>query len=166
MRALKSYGRFGVLCALIVAATLLWQGFPAAGQAKDPLVGNWLLNRGKSEFYPDTTLQSRTVMFEAVDNGLHFLQKTVTDRGNTVESEYTAKFDGKDYPISGSTLDTVSIKRVDANTVERIGKIQGKQVETATIQASGGGEMLTITTTGSFDGDDYSSTQVFDRQGK
>jgi len=130
------------------------------------LVGNWLLNRGKSEFYPDNGLQSRTLQVTAAGNGIRFLQKTVTDRGNTVESEYTAGYDGKDAPITGSTLDTVSLKRVDANTVERIGKIGGKQVEKVSMKLSGGGEVLTIVTDGSLDGDTYGSTQVYDRQGK
>jgi hypothetical protein len=163
---MKSYLRHAAVAALIMGAALLWQGLPAEGQGKDPLVGKWMLNRGQSAFNPDNDLQSRSVEFTAVSNGIHFLQRTVTGRGNTVESEYTATYDGKDASISGSTLDTVSLKRVDANTIQRIGKIGGKQVETATMKISGGGEVLTIVTDGEVDGDAYGSTQVFDRQGK
>jgi hypothetical protein len=134
------------------------------GQTKDPLVGTWELNRGKSEFNPDNTLQTRTLEFTAKDGGINFVQKTVTDRGNTVQSDYSAKYDERDVPISGSQLDSVALKRVDANTVQRTGKMGGKVVETATLKISNGGKTLTIATKGSIDGDDYSSTQVFEKQ--
>ena len=148
--------------ALVLGIALITQGLFA--QTKDPLVGTWELNRAKSEFNPDNTLQTRTVEFTAKDGGVTFLQRTVTDRGNTVQSDYTAKFDEKDVPISGSQLDSVALKRVDANTVQRTGKMGSKVVETATLKISNGGKTLTITTKGSIDGDEYSSTQVFEKQ--
>ena len=145
-----------------LALALTSQGLYA--QTKDPLVGTWELNRAKSEFNPDNTLQTRTVEFTAKDGGVTFLQRTVTDRGNTVQSDYTAKFDEKDVPISGSQLDSVALKRLDANTVQRTGKMGSKVVETATLKISNGGKTLTITTKGSIDGDEYSSTQVFEKR--
>ena len=145
-------------------ALLLLMVALASGQGKDSLLGMWQLDRAKSEFNPDNTLQSRTVEFAAKDGGISFVQRTVTDRGNTVQSDYTAQYDGKDAPISGSQLDTVALKRIDANTVERAGKIKGQAVETATLKISNGGKTLTIVTKGSIDGDAYSSTQVFDKQ--
>jgi len=78
--------------------------------------------------------------------------------------EYTARFDGSDYPISNSILSTVSLKRVDDRTVERTGKIQGQVVETETGTVSGDGKVLTVTTKGNRDGTEYSSVQVYDRQ--
>lgn len=133
-------------------------------QSKDPLVGAWQINRAKSEFMPDNTLQNRTIAIEAKGNGISAVQQTVVEAGNTVTSEYAAGYDGKDSPISGSLLDTVALKRVNANTVERTGKIRGQTVETATMTVSADGKVLTIATKGSVDGNDYSSTQVFDRQ--
>jgi hypothetical protein len=137
---------------------------PAFGQAKDGLVGTWNLDRGKSVYEPDTTLQSRMLIIEAKDSGISFVQKTVTDRGNTVQADFAAKYDSKDVPISGSQLDTVALKRVDANTVERTGKIKNAAVETMTLKLSNGGKTLTMTTKGTIDGDEYSSTQVFEKQ--
>ena len=143
---------------------LMLLGALAFAQSKDPLVGTWALDRAKSEFMPDNTLQSRTVEFTAKDGGVAFLQKTVTDRGNTVQSDFTAKYDGKDVPISGSQLDTVALKRMDPNTFERSGKIKGMVVETVTMKVSNGGKTLMVVTKGSIDGDDYSSTQVYEKQ--
>ena len=136
----------------------------AFGQAKDALVGNWVLDRGKSSFEPDTALLNRSLSFEAKDGGVSFNQKTVQGNGNTTEINFTAKFDGKDVPIEGSQLDTVALKRVDANTVERTGKVKGQVAENVTMKVSNGGKMLTITTKGSIEGVDYSSTQVYQKQ--
>jgi len=152
------------LITVMAGVTLFLHGLPALGQAKDSLLGNWVLDRGNSVFDPDTTLQSRTVSFEAKDGGISFLQKTVTDRGNTVQSDYVAKYDSKDVPINGSQLASVALKRIDASTVERSGKISGKVVETATMKVSNGGKTLTITTRGAVDEVDYSSTQVYLKQ--
>jgi hypothetical protein len=137
---------------------------PAFSQAKDGLVGTWNLDRGKSVYEPDTTLQSRMLIIEAKDGGISFVQKTVTERGNTVQADFTAKYDSKDVPISGSQLDSVALKRVDANTVERSGKIKNAVVETMTLKLSNAGKTLTMTTKGTIEGDDYSSTQVFEKQ--
>jgi hypothetical protein len=160
----RNVARMLGLTATLVGAALFLNGQLAFGQATEPLVGNWVLDRGKSTFEPDSTMQGRTVMIEAKDGGISFVQKTVTDRGNTVQSDFVAKFDGKDAPISASQLDTVALKRVDANTVERTGKVQGKQVEMCTMKLSNGGKTLTIITKGSVDGIDYSSTQVFQKE--
>ena len=152
----RNHARCLGLIALTVAIAL--------AQSKDPLIGNWQINRAKSEFMPDNTLQNRTITIEAKGNGISAVQQTVVEAGNTVTSEYSAGYDGKDSPISGSLLDTVALKRVNANTVERTGKIRGQAVETATMAVSANGKVLTIATKGSVDGNDYSSTQVFDRQ--
>jgi hypothetical protein len=152
----RTYARRLGLVALAVGIAL--------AQSKDPLIGNWQINRAKSEFMPDNTLQNRTITIEAKGSGISAVQQTVVEAGNTVTSEYAAGYDGKDSPISGSLLDTVALKRVNANTIERTGKIRGQAVETATMTVGADGKVLTITTRGSVDGNDYSSTQVFDRQ--
>jgi hypothetical protein len=153
-----------LLTAFVLATAFVSTAPAAFAQAKDGLVGNWTLERGKSTFEPDNDLQNRSLEITAKDGGMGFLQRTVTGRGNTVQIEFDAKYDSKDVPISGSQLDTVALKRVDANTVERAGKIKGKVVETVSFKLSNGGKTLTMTTKGSIDGDDYSSTQVFEKQ--
>lgn len=154
---------FNRSAAVLAAALVLLSGL-TWGQAKDSLLGNWVLDRGKSVFDPDTTLLSRSLSFEAKDGGVSFLQKTVQANGNTVQIDYGAKYDSKDVPISGSQLDTVALKRVNANTVERTGKIKGQVAETVTMVVSNGGKTLTLTTKGSIDGVDYSSTQVYTKE--
>ena len=53
---------------------------------------------------------------------------------------------------------------MNANTVERTGKIKGQVAETVIMKLSGGGKVLALTTKGSIDGVDYNSTQVYERQ--
>jgi len=152
-----------VITALIFGMAVVPDGILFA-QAKDPLIGQWMLNRGKSEYHPDSTLQSRTLELTVKDGGVSFVQKTVTDRGNTVTIDFTAKYDDKDVPISGSQLDTVALKKIDGTTVQRSGKTRGMVTETVTMKLSADGKTLTVTTKGSADGDDYSSMQVFEKQ--
>src|SRR5512138_1219660 len=103
---------------LTAALAALYVG-AAVGQTPDPTLGTWQLNRGKSDFQPPNTLSGRTITFETTAAGVRVVQRTITQQGNTVEIEYVANYDGKDVPISNSPLDTVSLKRVNPNVVER-----------------------------------------------
>jgi hypothetical protein len=149
----------------ILAVALLASALSLPGQSKDPLIGAWILDGTKSTFDPGPApAGTRTMIFKAVENG--FTHTTNTTGGFLdVSLEYTAKYDGKDYKMDPeSPLDTVSLKRIDANTVERTGKIRGKVVETMTMKVSPDGKTLTVTTKGSYQGDDYSSIQILDKQ--
>jgi len=143
---------------------------PALGQSqqgKDLLIGVWELDLSKSDFTPETAIRVRTMVFSPVDNGVACKITTTTERGNgrvTTDSSYTARYDNKDVPIDSPSLDTVALRKIDANTYERTGKIRGKAVETASMKVSMDGKILIVTTTGSIDGQDYSSTQEFVRQ--
>ncbi len=51
--------------------------------------------------------------------------------GNSPHVQYDAKFDGKDYPVTGLPYaDTVSVKRIDAKTVQSALKKGGQVVMT------------------------------------
>jgi len=126
----------------------------AVGAAKDPLFGTWVLDRAQSTF-SDNPVDQRTMTFEAASGGgIRHVVETVRQAANngfpvSYELAYTAKFDGKEYPAgSGSTLDTVSLKRIDAQTIERTGRIKGQTIEVARWLLSPDGRVLTITTNG------------------
>jgi hypothetical protein len=138
----------------------------------DPILGTWTLNRALSRYVPGPPPEKRTVTFTMVDDTLK--ESTETTRafrsefqagglGGTETSDYTAKFDGTFVPISNSGLSFVALKRVDARTIERTGRVGKDVVETSTRVVSPDGKRLTITTQGTSDGMDYSSVQVFDR---
>ena len=154
----------------VIAAAFCLVERPALGQSKqvkDLLIGVWELDLSKSDFTPETTIRVRTMVFSPVDNGVACKITTITERGNgrvTTEITYTARYDNKDVPIESPSLDTVALRKIDANTYGRTGKIRGKAAETATMKVSMDGKLLIVTTTGSIEGQDYSSTQLFVRQ--
>lgn len=136
-----------------------------ATQAKDPFLGNWLMDSDHSTFVPGPVPEGRTMTIEMKDGEFHHLTETPnTFLGNSEDIEYTAKFDGKDYPITGTGLDTVSLKRMDSHTIDRTGKVRGKESETCTMKVSPDGKTLTMTVDGVYNGTHYRSTQVFTRQ--
>jgi hypothetical protein len=141
---------------------------PLSAQSKDPLIGTWTLDLGKSSFVPDNPPLKRTIVFTEKDGGIRCVIRTTArgglENGMVSESAYTAKYDAKDYDISESVLDTVSLKKIDTNTIERTGKTGGMVAETATMKISQDGKVLTITTKGSVGRLDYSSLQVYQKQ--
>ena len=152
----------------VVAGFVFLSGSPAfaqTAQAKnDPFVGTWVLNRAKSEFSGNVPEKRKTTFDITADGSIKHVTETVVANGSTDRVEYTAKLDGKDVPILNSFLSVVSLKRIDARTVERTGKLRGMVVETSTRTVSADGQTLTITTMGDNDGNEYSSTQVFERE--
>jgi len=152
----------------LIAVAALLVAAAAFAQTKDPLIGSWRLNRAKSTF-STAPPASRTMKFEPAVDGIRHVTETYVNNGSGTDegvhvAQYTAKFDGQDNVIQGSALDTVALKRVSARVVERTGKVAGKVVETQTWSVSADGKVLTITTKGSNDGQDYSRVEVLDRQ--
>ena len=135
--------------------------------AKDPVIGKWVLDPVTSTF-SGAVPEKRILTFEAVGaDAIKQIVDTTGANGATDRSEFTAKFDGKDVPITNSVLDFVSLKRVSPTKVERYGKRRSSKdeiVETQTRELSADGKTLTVTTKGmDFDGNEYSSSQVFKR---
>ena len=156
---------------LLLGASLVFQSAPAFAQAKgDPLLGTWVLNLSKSTFEGIAAPGKRTMTFTAQGAAIKHVIATVTagPAGTVVagSNEYTAKLDGTDVLIAGSFLDTVALKRIDARTIERTGKVMGMVVETMTWTVSADGKTLTVTTKGTNPTTEvaYTSLQVFDRQ--
>ena len=160
------FKRVGVVLSLAFALAI--QSRVSRGQTLDPLVGTWTLDVFKSTYYTGEPPLRRTITFEAVADGLKQTMETTRQGFNiseTAKVEYTAKLDGKDYPIKNSGLDTVALKRINPTTVERIGKIKDKATETATMKLSNNNRTLTITTRGTTDtGAEYRRDEVFNRQ--
>jgi len=113
------------------------------------LPGTWKLNVAKSKYSPGPAPQSNTVKFAAVDGGIKLVADGVDSQGKKTHNEYTAKYDGKDYPETGNpNVDTISIKRIDANTIETIAKKGGKVMVTSRTVVSNGGKLRTTTQNG------------------
>lgn len=149
--------------ALFVGALLGVSALAFAAGASDPVVGTWTLNVAKSS--GGAVPRSDTRSYAQVENGIKFSMKRVTAEGRQVSAETTYKYDGKDYPLTGSPdYDTVSAKRVATNTVEITQKKSGKVVGTSRRTVSKDGKTLTLVTRSTnAKGEVVSSTLVFDR---
>jgi hypothetical protein len=83
------------------------------------------------------------------DNGLTLMYKAVPDgisMSDQTGESYTAKFDGKDYPVKGDPgTDMVSVKRIDANTFEETFKKNGKVVSVNHIAIAADGKTGNVT---------------------
>jgi len=115
-----------------VLATLLLFAFVsiaalAQTPAKPVFVGTWRLDPAKSKYSPGPTPKSQVAVIDAVDGGMKVVSDRVEADGQKVHFEWTAKFDGKDYPVKGdASRDAVSVKKVDDYNLEITNKKGGK----------------------------------------
>ncbi len=135
-------------------------------QTSDPRVGDWKLNAAKSKYSPGPAPQSLTLKIEASGQGEKATAEFVNADGSRTTTQYTANFDGKDYPLTGSQMaDTVSLKRIDARTTERTDKKGSKVAQTLTRVVSQDGKTMTVTTKGTnAQGQAVNNVIVFDKQ--
>ena len=153
-----------ILC-LAAALSVAFSLGAGAADSKDPLDGTWLLNVEKSTFKvaPGPKGQTRTY---STHNGV----EKMTARGVSWDKKptlvrYEARYDGKDYDITGSLGgDKISLRRIDAMTTESTQKREGKAVIVATRTVSGDGKTLTVVSKGTTaEGQTIDSTLIFER---
>lgn len=138
----------------------------SAADVPDPAIGTWTLNVAKSKFAPGPAPRSQTRTYEETARGETWTAKTVAADGAERSTQCTFEFDGKDYPVTGSSIyDTLSLKRLNARTAAFQGKKAGKVTETGTRKVSADGKVLTVSMKGTdAKGAPFSAVQVFDKQ--
>ncbi|HVS21626.1 MAG TPA: hypothetical protein VHD88_07245, partial [Pyrinomonadaceae bacterium] len=85
--------------------------------------------------------------------------------GKATHSEWTGKFDGKDYPVTGDpTSDGRSYKKVDDRTMDFAVKKGGKTTITGHIAVAADGKSRTVTTSGTTPkGKKFKNMAVYDK---
>lgn len=128
--------------------------------------GTWKLNAERSRFNPGPPPRSVTTRFEPSGDGVNWSSERVAADGQRTLARYTARYDGKDYPISGSpSADTISLRRIDSRTTERVNKRDGKIVSVETRRVAADGNSYVTTVTGkTAKGEAIDHVMVFDRQ--
>jgi hypothetical protein len=136
--------------------------------AADNSLGTWKRNMEKSKFTNPgpNAVKSLTVVNEASEGGR---KQTVTGEradGTAINGSSTIKYDGKPYPVTGASWDTVSVKQVDANTFTgKAKKTGGKYKSTTRTVISDDGKTMTVTSKGTnTEGNPTSATIVYDKQ--
>ena len=148
-----------------IGTTLALWLLAGAVSLASPHIGTWKLNEAKSKFTPGGA-KNNTVTYEAVGDKVKVTVDGVDAEGKPTHNEWTGKFDGKDYPVTGDpNTDMRSYKKINARTLELTGKKDGKVVTTGRIAVSADGKTRTVTTsTTDSAGLKAKSTAVYDRQ--
>jgi hypothetical protein len=136
----------------------------ALGFQDNPNMGTWKLNETKSKFAGKA--RNHTVVYEAAGDQIKVTVEGTDENGGAVRNEWTGKFDGKDYPVTGeSNADARSYKMVDKNTLEIVNKKGGKTTMSGRIVVSGDGKTRTVTTTATdAQGKKVTNVAVYDKQ--
>ena len=133
--------------------------------ADDSNVGTWKLNEGKSKIAAGAQ-KNATVTYTAEGDSYKCVVEGVDGSGNPVHNEWTGKFDGKDYAVTGDpTADTRAIQKVDDRHYKLTNKKDGKATVTGTLALSADGKTRTLKTSWKdANGKSKSSTAVYDKQ--
>lgn len=152
--------------ALAAGLLLAVNGRELSAQANEPM-GTYKLNVAKSTYGKAAAPKSSSVTYTAVDKdkGVKVVVDVLAATGDKLHWEYTANFDGKDYPVTGNPdADTAALKRINATTVEIMNKKAGKPTVTNTRVLSSDGKTVTVTTKGTNSkGEPVNTVQVFEK---
>lgn len=148
-----------VIFAIVVIPMALW--------ATDRQVGTWKMNMEKSTFASGMPApKGETLVIEEQEGGLKVVSNGLSPEGKPTHFEYSVKYDGKDYPVTGSpAIDNISARRIDADTIETTRKKNGVVVNSNTSSISKDGKIRTNIFHGkNAKGEPITWTAIFDRQ--
>jgi hypothetical protein len=136
----------------------------ALGYQNNPQIGTWKLNEAKSKFAGKA--RNHTVVYETTGDQIKVTVDGVDESGGAVHNEWTGKFDGKDYPVTGdATSDTRSYRMINRNTISLTGKKDGKVTLNGRVVVSRNGKTRTVTTTATnAQGKKVTNVAVYDKQ--
>ena len=107
-------------------------------------MGTWKLNEAKSKFAPGAA-KNMTVVYAAAGDSIKVTVDGVDADGKPAHNEWTGKFDGKDYPVTGEpTYDSRSYTKVNGNTMTLTTKKAGKLIASGKIVVAKDGKSRTL----------------------
>jgi hypothetical protein len=130
----------------------------------NPLLGTWKLNVAKSKYTGSPAPKEMTRTVAADGDSVKYTYAGTAADGSSISYGFTVKYDGKDYPMTGSApggVDMIAIKRINANTYEATQKKAGKVTANTKVEISKDGKVTTITSKGT---DSTSFVAVYDKQ--
>ena len=128
-------------------------------------MGTWKLNEAKSKFATGAA-KNQTVVYEAAGDNVKVTVDGTDRDGKPTHNEWTGKFDGKDYAVTGDPdSDMRSYKEVNDHTLALTATKGGKVTLTGRIVVSADGKTRTVTTTGTDpQGKTMKNIAVYDKQ--
>jgi len=136
----------------------------AMGFQNNPQMGTWKLNETKSKLAGKA--KNHTVVYEAAGDQIKVTVDGVDENGAAVHNEWTGKFDGKEYPVTGdANSDVRSYRMINPHTLSLTGKKNGKETLSGRVVVSSDGKTRTVTTTTTdAQGKKVMNTAVYDKQ--
>jgi hypothetical protein len=133
--------------------------------AADPHMGTWKLNEAKSKITPGT-LKNTIVVYSSMFGQVKVKSDGIAANGKPSHTEWSGKFDGKDYPVTGSPdSDARSYTKVNDRTLQFTAKKNGKVIATGQTVVSADGKSRTATVSGTTaKGKKFKNVAVYDKQ--
>jgi hypothetical protein len=149
---------------LLLTAALCFVG-TALSFAQSPQMGTWKLDEAKSKI-PAGMVQNSTVIYAANGDNVKVTTDGTSGDGKPMHTEWTGKFDGKDYPLTGDpTADSRSYKTVDEHKLDLTSKKNGKEINTGHVEVSKDGKTRTLHLTATdSSGKKVSGVSIYDKQ--
>ena len=150
-----------ILASLVVF--LAGIAFAAAQTDESAQMGTWKLNEAKSKFGPGAGKNTTVTYAAAGDNMVKIVTDGVDGAGKPTHTEWTGKFDGKDYKVMGtSDYDTRSYIPAGKHSLSMTLKKGDKTVMTGKVMVSPDGKSRTVTTVGAEPS--MNNSAVYDKQ--
>jgi len=162
--AISFSGRDMKVRTIVLTLALCLVGVPM-GFAQDAFMGVWKLKEAKSEFSPGAP-KNTTVVYEAEGAKVKVTVDSVSSEGKTTHYQWTGKFDGREYPVTGDPLsDARSYTKIDDHILG-FNIMKGRKVIiSGRIVVSGDGKSRTVTMSGTdAKGHRVSSNEVYEKQ--
>ena len=153
----------------VIVILLLLAAFATVAIAADPWVGTWKLNPDKSKA-PGGRLPhpTSTNIIEIKDGMMHLISDQTSTTGEKEHVEYTAGFDGKEYPVKstppGPQPYTIVLKNIDARTREFVEVIGTFTIRGRDVLSEDGKTFSRIVEMKDPQGNDTSVIQFFEKQ--
>ena len=151
--------------ARLLSFAILFAAAAVCVAADNVNMGTWKLDEAKSKISAGAP-KNTTVVYEAAGDSVKVTVDGIDANGNPTHSEWTGKFDGKDYPVTGDLIaDTRSYRRINTRTLALTSKKGGKVTLTGRIVVSADGRTRTVTTSATDSkGKKVRTTAVYDKQ--
>jgi len=152
---------------MIVSSIVAWcWAIGTLCMSADLTVGTWKLNAAKSKYTPAEQARYETIKIEAVGDSMKVTLEGTDSAGKKVEAVWTGKYDGKDYPVTGSPdIDALVYKKVNDHNYQSSTKKGSKTLGSAKIVYSADGKTRTVTSRGTnAKGQKISATAVYEKQ--
>jgi len=149
----------------IALILLFFVSAPACFANNNANIGTWQLNEAKSKLGPGAP-KDHTIVYAAVDDSVKVTIDGVDSAGRPTHTEWTGKFDGKDYPVTGDpSSDMRSYTRIDDRTLGFNTRKADYDIASGRIAISADGKHCIVTKSGkNSKGKKVSSVAVYDKQ--